>query len=164
MNIPIRHFYGFYISRDINDYNKLNALPPSFMSPDEAVNPVGKNNIASEYAGLTQEWGNCGVSDVITYLTDICKIFQWGWKFTLDVDDSGNTNVIVNVYKLIADDARNVDRNNGPITFNEFRQDWSDFLPVNRQDRGFRGSPEHRSVQDRGFLQESTGFEGIVHR
>ena len=127
MNIPIRHFYGFYISRDINDYNKLNALPPSFMSPDEAVNLSGKITSLQNTAGLTQEWGNCGVSDAITYLTDICKIFQWGWKFTLDVDDSGNTNVIVNVYKLIADDARNVDRNNGPITFNEFRQDWSDF-------------------------------------
>lgn len=31
------------------------------------------------------------------------------------------------MYKLIADDARNVDRDHGPITFNEFRQDWSDF-------------------------------------
>lgn len=126
MNIPIRNFYGFYISRDINDYNKLNALPPSFMSPDEAVNLSGKITSLQNTAGLTQEFGNCGVSDAITYLTDICKIFQWGWKFTLTEDVNGNTNVDVNVYKLIADEARNVAQN-GPITFNDSRQDWSDF-------------------------------------
>lgn len=126
MNIPIRNFYGFYISRDINDYNKLNALPPSFMSPDEAVNLSGKITSLQNTAGLTQEFGNCGVSDAITYLTDICKIFQWGWKFTLTEDVNGNTNVNVNVYKLIADEASNVAQN-GPITFNDSRQDWSDF-------------------------------------
>lgn len=126
MNIPIRNFYGFYISRDINDYNRLNALPPSFMSPDEAVNLSGKITSLQNTAGLTQEFGNCGVSDAITYLTDICKIFQWGWKFTLTEDVNGNTNVNVNVYKLIADEARNVAQN-GPITFNGSRQDWSDF-------------------------------------
>lgn len=126
MNIPIRNFYGFYISRDINDYNKLNALPPSFMSPDEAVNLSGKITSLQNTAGLTQEFGNCGVSDAITYLTDICKIFQWGWKFTLIEDVNGNTNINVNVYKLIADEARNVAQN-GPITFNDSRQDWSDF-------------------------------------
>lgn len=126
MNIPIRNFYGFYISRDINDYNRLNALPPSFMSPDEAVNLSGKITSLQNTAGLTQEFGNCGVSDAITYLTDICKIFQWGWKFTLTEDVNGNTNVSVNVYKLIADEARNVAQN-GPITFNDSRQDWSDF-------------------------------------
>lgn len=126
MNIPIRNFYGFYISRDINDYNKLNALPPSFMSPDEAVNLSGKITSLQNTAGLTQEFGNCGVSDAITFLTDICKIFQWGWKFTLIEDVNGNTNVNVNVYKLIADEARNVAQN-GPITFNTLRQDWSDF-------------------------------------
>lgn len=126
MNIPIRNFYGFYISRDINDYNRLNALPPSFMSPDEAVNLSGKITSLQNTAGLTQEFGNCGVSDAITYLTDICKIFQWGWKFTLTEDVNGNTNVNVNVYKLIADEARNVVQN-GPITFNDSRQDWSDF-------------------------------------
>ena len=97
------------------------------MSPDEAMNLSGKITSIQNADGLTHEWGNCGVSDAITYLTDICKIFQWGWKFTTNVDDSGNTNVTVNVYKLIADEARNVDRNHGPITFNEFRQDWSDF-------------------------------------
>ena len=126
MNIPIHYFYGFYISRDINDYNRLNALPPSFMSPDEAVNLSGKITSLQNTAGLTQEFGNCGVSDAITYLTDICKIFQWGWKFTLTEDVNGNTNVNVNVYKLIADEARNVSQN-GPITFNDSRQDWSDF-------------------------------------
>lgn len=126
MAIPIRNFYGFYISRDINDYNKLNALPPSFMSPDEAVNLSGKITSLRNTAGLTQEFGNCGVSDAITYLTDICKIFQWGWKFTLTEDVNGNTNVNVNVYKLIADEALNVAQN-GPITFNDSRQDWSDF-------------------------------------
>ena len=126
MNIPIYQFYGFYVSRDINDYNKLNALPPSFMSPDEAVNLSGKITSLQNTAGLTQELGNCGVSDAITYLTDICKIFQWGWKFTLTEDVNGNTNVNVNVYKLIADEARNVAQN-GPITFNDSRQDWSDF-------------------------------------
>lgn len=126
MNIPIRNFYGFYISRDINDYNKLNALPPSFMSPDEAVNLSGKITSLQNTAGLTQEFGNCGVSDAITFLTDICKIFQWGWKFTLTEDVNGNTNVNVNVYNLIADEARNVAQN-GPITFNDSRQDWSDF-------------------------------------
>lgn len=126
MNIPIRNFYGFYISRDINDYNKLDALPPSFMPPDEAVNLSGKITSLQNTAGLTQEFGNCGVSDAITYLTDICKIFQWGWKFTLTEDVNGNTNVNVNVYKLIADEARNVAQN-GPITFNDSRQDWSDF-------------------------------------
>lgn len=126
MNIPIRNFYGFYISRDINDYNMLNALPPSFMSPDEAVNLSGKITSLRNTAGLTQEFGNCGVSDAITYLTDICKIFQWGWKFTLIDDVNGNTNVNVNVYKLIADEARNVAQK-GPITFNSSRQDWSDF-------------------------------------
>lgn len=126
MNIPIRNFYGFYISRDINDYNRLNALPPSFMSPDEAVNLSGKITSLQNTAGLTQEFGNCGVSDAITYLTDICKIFQWGWKFTLTEDANGNTDVNVNVYKLIADEARNVAQN-GPITFNDSRQDWSDF-------------------------------------
>lgn len=126
MNIPIRNFYGFYISRDINDYNKLDALPPSFMSPDEAVNLSGKITSLQNTAGLTQEFGNCGVSDAITFLTDICKIFQWGWKFTLTEDVNGNTNVNVNVYKLIADEARNVAQN-GPITFNDSRQDWSDF-------------------------------------
>lgn len=126
MNIPIRNFYGFYISRDINDYNKLNALPPSFMSPDEAINLSGKITSLQNAEGLTQEFGNCGVSDAITFLTDICKIFQWGWKFTLTEDVNGNTNVNVNVYKLIADEARNVAQN-GPITFNDSRQDWSDF-------------------------------------
>lgn len=126
MNIPISNFYGFYISRDINDYNRLNALPPSFMSPDEAVNLSGKITSLQHTAGLTQGFGNCGVSDAITYLTDICKIFQWGWKFTLTEDADGNTNVNVNVYKLIADEARNVAQN-GPITFNDSRQDWSDF-------------------------------------
>ena len=126
MNIPIHNFYGFYISRDINDYNRLNALPPSFMSPDEAINLSGKITSLQHTAGLTQEFGNCGVSDAITYLTDICKIFQWGWKFTLTEDVNGNTNVNVNVYKLIADEARNVAQN-GPITFNDSRQDWSDF-------------------------------------
>lgn len=126
MNIPIRNFYGFYISRDINDYNRLNALPPSFMSPDEAVNLSGEITSLQHTAGLTQEFGNCGVSDAITYLTDICKIFQWGWKFTLTEDTDGNTNVNVNVYKMIADEARNVAQN-GPITFNNSRQDWSDF-------------------------------------
>lgn len=126
MNIPIRNFYGFYISRDINDYDRLNALPPSFMSPDEAVNLSGKITSLRNTAGLTQEFGNCGVSDAITFLTDICKIFQWGWKFTLVEDVNGNTNVKVNVYKLIADEARNVSQN-GPITFNALRQDWSDF-------------------------------------
>ena len=126
-NIPIYLYHGMYISRDINDYNRLDALPPSFMSPDEAVNLSGKITAINGSSGLTTIYGGCGVSDAITYLTDICKIFQWGWKFTLNVDDSGNTGVIVNVYKLIADDARNVDRNNGPITFNEFRQDWSQF-------------------------------------
>lgn len=125
-NIPIRNFYGFYISRDINDYNKLNALPPSFMSPDEAVNLSGKITSLQNTTGLTQEFGNCGVSDAITFLTDICKIFQWGWKFTLTEDVNGNTNVDVNVYKLIADEALNVAQN-GPITFNALRQDWSDF-------------------------------------
>lgn len=126
MNIPIRYFYGFYISRDINDYNRLNALPPSFMSPDEAINLSGKITSLQNTAGLTQEFGNCGVSDAITFLTDICKIFQWGWEFTLTEDVNGNTNVNVNVYKLIADEARNVAQN-GPITFNDSRQDWSDF-------------------------------------
>lgn len=126
MNIPIRNFYGFYISRDINDFNKLNVLPPSFMSPDEAVNLSGKITSLQNTAGLTQEFGNCGVSDAITFLTDICKIFQWGWKFTLTEDDNGNTDVNVNVYKLIADEARNVAQK-GPITFNDSRQDWSDF-------------------------------------
>lgn len=126
LNIPIRYFYGFYISRDLNVYDRLNALPPSFMSPDEAVSLSGKITSLWNAAGLTQEFGNCGVSDAITYLTDICKIFQWGWKFTLTEDVNGNTNVNVNVYKLIADEARNVAQN-GPITFNDFRQDWSDF-------------------------------------
>lgn len=126
MNIPIRNFYGFYISRDINDYNRLNALPPSFMPPDEAVNLSGKITSLQNTLGLSQEFGNCGVSDAITFLTDICKIFQWGWKFTLIEDVNGNTNVNVNVYKLIADEARNVSQN-GPITFNDSRQDWSDF-------------------------------------
>ncbi|MCS2517527.1 hypothetical protein NXW37_28445 [Bacteroides thetaiotaomicron] len=163
-NIPIYTYHGMYISRDINDYNRLNALPPSFMSPDEAVNLSGKITSLQNTAGLTQEFGNCGVSDAITYLTDICKIFQWGWKFILTEDVSGNTNVTVNVYKLIADDARNVDRDHGPITFNEFRQDWSDFYLSTDKIEDSEGLPEHRSVQDRGFLQESTGFEGIVHR
>lgn len=126
MNIPIRYFYGFYISGGINDYNRLNALPPSFMSPDEAVNLSGKITSLQNTEGLTREFGNCGVSDAITYLTDICKIFQWGWKFTLTEDINGNTNVNVNVYKLIADEARNVAQK-GPITFNDSRQDWSDF-------------------------------------
>lgn len=126
MNIPIRYFYGFYISSDINDYNKLDALPPSFLSPDEAINLSGKITSLQNTAGLTQELGNCGVSDAITYLTDICKIFQWGWKFTLTEDVNGNTNVDVNVYKLIADEALNVAQK-GPITFNDSRQDWSDF-------------------------------------
>lgn len=126
MNIPIRNFYGFYVSRDINDHNRLNALPPSFMSPDEAVNLSGKITSLQNATGLTQEFGNCGVSDAITYLTDICKIFQWGWKFTLTEDANGNTDVNINVYKLIDDEARNVAQN-GPITFNDSRQDWSDF-------------------------------------
>lgn len=125
-NIPIYTYHGMYISRDINDYNKLDVLPPSFMSPDEAINLSGKITSLWNTAGLTQEFGNCGVSDAITYLTDICKIFQWGWKFTLTEDANGNTDVNVNVYKLIADEARNVAQN-GPITFNDSRQDWSDF-------------------------------------
>lgn len=140
MNIPIRYFYGFYISRDINDYNRLNALPPSFMSPDEAVNLSGKITSLLNTAGLSQEFGNCGVSDAITFLTDICKIFQWGWKFTLTEDADGNTNVNVNVYKLIADEARNVAQN-GPITFNDFRQDWSDFYLSTDKIEGSEGFP-----------------------
>lgn len=126
-NIPIYTYHGMYISRDINVYDRLDALPPSFMSPDEAVNLSGKITEVRHTAGLTQEFGNCGVSDAITYLTDICKIFQWGWRFVTNVDGSGNTNVTVSVYRLLADDAINVDRNNGPITFNNFRQDWSQF-------------------------------------
>lgn len=140
MNIPIRNFYGFYISRDINDYKRLNALPPSFMSPDEAVNLSGKITSLQNATGLTQEFGNCGVSDAITYLTDICKIFQWGWKFTLTEDVNGNTNVNVNVYKLIADEARNVAQN-GPITFNDSRQDWSDFYLSTDKIEDSEGSP-----------------------
>nr|DAK77109.1 MAG TPA: hypothetical protein [Caudoviricetes sp.] len=127
MNIPTYLFTGLYISRDINVYNRLDATPPAFMSPDEAVNLSGKITELQNSGGVTQVYGNCGVSDAITFLTDLCKIFQWGWKFTTNVDASGNTNVIVNVYRLLADDAREVDRNHGAVTFNEFRQDWSDF-------------------------------------
>lgn len=127
MNIPTYLFTGMYISRDINVYDRLDATPPSFMSPDEAVNLSGKITELRNSGGVTSVYGNCGVSDAITFLTDLCKIFQWGWRFTTNVDASGNTNVIVNVYRLLADDALNTDRNHGAVTFNEFRQDWSQF-------------------------------------
>ena len=126
MNIPTYLFTGMYISRDINVYDRLDATPPAFMSPDEAVNLSGKITELRSSGGVTSVYGNCGVSDAITFLTDVCKIFQWGWKFTTNVDNSGNTNVIINVYRLIADDAISIPLN-GPLEFNNFRQDWSDF-------------------------------------
>lgn len=126
MNIPTRAFTGMYISRDINVYDRLDATPPAFMSPDEAVNLSGKITELRNSGGVTSVYGNCGISDAITFLTDVCKIFQWGWKFTTNVDNSGNTNVIISVYNLIADDAISIPLN-GPLEFNNFRQDWSDF-------------------------------------
>lgn len=126
MNIPTYRFTGLYISRDINVYDRLDATPPAFMSPDEAVNLSGKITELQNSGGVTQVHGNCGVSDAISFLTDLCKIFQWGWKFTTNVDSSGNTNVIVNVYRLLADDAISIPLS-GPLGFNNFRQDWSQF-------------------------------------
>lgn len=126
MDIPTYRFTGMYISRDINVYDRLDATPPAFMSPDEAVNLSGKITDLRSSGGVTSVYGNCGVSDAITFLTDVCKIFQWGWKFITNVDNSGNTNVIINVYNLIADDAISIPLN-GPLEFNNFRQDWSDF-------------------------------------
>jgi hypothetical protein len=126
MDIPTYRFTGMYISRDINVYDRLDATPPAFMSPDEAVNLSGKITDLRSSGGVTSAYGNCGVSDAITFLTDVCKIFQWGWKFITNVDNSGNTNVIINVYNLIADDAISIPLN-GPLEFNNFRQDWSDF-------------------------------------
>lgn len=126
MNIPTFLFTGMYISRDINVYDRLDATPPSFMSPDEAVNLSGKITELRSSGGVTQVHGNCGVSDAISFLTDLCKIFQWGWKFTTNVDASGNTNVIVSVYRLLADDAISIPLG-GPLEFNNFRQDWSQF-------------------------------------
>lgn len=126
MNIPTYLFTGMYISRDINVYDRLDATPPSFMSPDEAVNLSGKITELRSSGGVTQVYGNCGVSDAISFLTDLCKVFQWGWKFTTNVDASGNTNVIVNVYRLLADDAISIPLG-GPLEFNNFRQDWSQF-------------------------------------
>lgn len=126
MNIPTYLFTGMYISRDINVYERLDATPPAFMSPDEAVNLSGKITELRNSGGVTQVYGNCGVSDAISFLTDLCKIFQWGWKFTTNVDSSGNTNVMVNVYRLLADDAISIPLG-GPLGFNNFRQDWSQF-------------------------------------
>lgn len=126
MNIPTYRFTGMYISRDINVYDRLDATPPAFMSPDEAVNLSGKITELRNSGGVTQVYGNCGVSDAISFLTDLCKIFQWGWKFTTNVDASGNTNVMVNVYRLLADDAISIPLG-GPLEFNNFRQDWSQF-------------------------------------
>lgn len=126
MNIPTYRFTGMYISRDINVYDRLDATPPAFMSPDEAVNLSGKITKLLNSGGVTQVYGNCGVSDAISFLTDLCKIFQWGWKFTTNVDASGNTNVMVNVYRLLADDAISIPLS-GPLEFNNFRQDWSQF-------------------------------------
>lgn len=126
MNIPTYRFTGLYISRDINVYDRLDATPPAFMSPDEAVNLFGKITELRNSGGVTQVYGNCGVSDAISFLTDLCKIFQWGWKFTTNVDASGNTNVMVNVYRLLADDAISIPLG-GPLEFNNFRQDWSQF-------------------------------------
>lgn len=126
MNIPTYLFTGMYISRDINVYDRLDATPPAFMSPDEAVNLSGKITELRNSGGVTQVYGNCGVSDAISFLTDLCKIFQWGWKFTTNVDASGNTNVMVNVYRLLADDAISIPLG-GPLEFNNFRQDWSQF-------------------------------------
>lgn len=126
MNIPTYRFTGMYISRGINVYERLDATPPAFMSPDEAVNLSGKITELRNSGGVTQVYGNCGVSDAISFLTDLCKIFQWGWKFTTNVDSSGNTNVVVNVYRLLADDAISIPLS-GPLGFNNFRQDWSQF-------------------------------------
>lgn len=126
MDIPTYRFTGMYISRDINVYDRLDATPPAFMSPDEAVNLSGKITDLRSSGGVTSVYGNCGVSDAITFLTDVCKSFQWGWKFITNVDNSGNTNVIISVYNLIADDAISIPLN-GPLEFNNFRQDWSDF-------------------------------------
>lgn len=126
MDIPTYRFTGMYISRDINVYDRLDATPPAFMSPDEAVNLSGKITDLRSSGGVTSVYGNCGVSDAITFLTDVCKIFQWGWKFTTNVDASGNTNVKVNVYRLLADDAISIPLG-GPLEFNNFRQDWSQF-------------------------------------
>lgn len=126
LNIPTYLFTGMYISRDINVYERLDATPPAFMSPDEAVNLSGKITELRNSGGVTQVYGNCGVSDAISFLTDLCKIFQWGWKFTTNVDSSGNTNVMVNVYRLLADDAISIPLG-GPLGFNNFRQDWSQF-------------------------------------
>lgn len=126
MDIPTYRFTGMYISRDINVYDRLDATPPAFMSPDEAVNLSGKITDLRSSGGVTSVYGNCGVSDAITFLTDVCKIFQWGWKFTTNVDASGNTNVMVNVYRLLADDAISIPLG-GPLEFNNFRQDWSQF-------------------------------------
>ena len=126
MNIPTYIFNGLYISRDINVYEKLDATPPKTMSPDEAVNLSGKITELRNTAGVTQVAGNCGVSNAVDFLTDICKVFQWGWEFQTIVDDSGLTSVIISIYNLIANDAKNFDRN-GPITFNDMRQDWTDF-------------------------------------
>mgnify|MGYP000621093179 FL=1 len=104
MNIPTYIFNGLYISRDINVYEKLDATPPKTMSPDEAVNLSGKITELRNTAGVTQVAGNCGVSNAVDFLTDICKVFQWGWEFQTIVDDSGLTSVIISIYDLIAND------------------------------------------------------------
>lgn len=127
MNIPIRHFYGLYVSRDINDYNRLDAVPPSFMSPDEAVNLSGKITSLEHYAGITRGNGPCGVSNAVDFLNDICKLFQWGWRFSIISDTPNLVTYQITVYKLISDFV--YDTGTGPIGTegSAYRQDWSDF-------------------------------------
>lgn len=128
MNIPIYLFHGLYISRDINVYDKLDAVPPSFMAPDEAVNLSGKITSISGSAGLTTSYGDVGVSNAVDFLNDVCKLFQWGWRYSISSDVDGIVTYQVSMYDLIS---RFVfDTGTGPIEIagSSYRQDWSDFF------------------------------------
>lgn len=131
MEIPIYIFNGFYISRDINVYDRLPAVPPRFMSPDESVNLQGKITEVRNPAGLTQEFGNIGVTSAVDFLTDICKAFQFGWRYSIEDDTTatpgGKVTYQVSAYKIINDAVFNLLNGPIPVGDNAYIQDWTDY-------------------------------------
>lgn len=151
MNVPIYIFNGFYISRDINVYDRLSASPPRFMSPDEAVNLQGKITAIQNSAGLTQTWGDIGVTSAVDFLTDICKAFQFGWRYSISEDNSatpgGTVTYQVSAYKILNDAVFNLLNGPIPVGDNAYIQNWTDYYVSTEKIEDADGFPSNGVFQ-----------------
>lgn len=120
------NFDGYYLSRDINVFEPINASPPDYLSTDQAFKLTGRITAVNQpSAFVIFSFALPGYSNGVELLNDLCKAMLWKWSFTMIDQPDGTQKPYLYINNIISTVALNTD---GIVSFNARRQDWSRFF------------------------------------